>query len=153
MNYGYLQYFMIVLEKMIQVMKYVLNSPKYLVLIYDLGLNSYVVIILSLLSCWLFTYDDVYPNWIKLRVCGKTLMMNYAEDLVSLMIHILYFKLWLIVIKSWCCIEVCLVVGLKGLYNVELKCPDYDCEELAYEINVIRILNDLPKCFIVIWRC
>ena len=67
----------------------------------------------------------LYPNWVELRVDGKTLMMNYEGDLVSLVIPILYFKLWLIVIKSWCCIGVCLVLGLIGCYDVELKCLDY----------------------------
>ena len=42
----------------------------------------------------------LYPNWVELRVDGKTLMINYEGDLVSLVIPILYFKLWLIVIKS-----------------------------------------------------
>ena len=53
-------------------------------------------------------------------------MMNYEGDLVSRVIPIFYFKLWLIVIKSWCCIGLCLVLGLIGLCDVELKCLDYD---------------------------
>ena len=53
-------------------------------------------------------------------------MMDYEGDLISLVIPILYFKLWLIVIKSWCCIEVCLKLGWIGWYDVELKCLDYD---------------------------
>ena len=73
----------------------------------------------------------LYSNWVELRVDGKTLMMNYEGDLVSLVIPILYFKLWLIVIKSRCCIGVCLVLGFKGWYYVELKFLDYDCEVLA----------------------
>ena len=52
--------------------------------------------------------------------------MNYEEDLVSLMIPILYFNLRLIVIKSWCCTWVCLVLVLIGCYDVELKCLDFD---------------------------
>ena len=35
-------------------------------------------------------------------------------------------QLWLIVINSWCCIGVCLVLRLIGWYDVELKCLDYD---------------------------
>ena len=52
--------------------------------------------------------------------------MNYEGDLVSFMVPIFYFKLWLIVIKSWYGIGVWLVLGLIGFYDVELKCLDYD---------------------------
>ena len=68
----------------------------------------------------------LFPNWVDLRVDGNNLMMNYEGDLVSVMIPILYFKLCLIVIKSLCCIGVCLVLELIGWYDVELNCLDYD---------------------------
>ena len=87
------------------------------------------MILITLLSCWLLNYDDFYPNWVELRVYGKTLMMNYEGDLVSLMILIIYFKLWLIVFKSWCCIGVWLLLQFIGWYDVELRC--LDCEVLA----------------------
>lgn len=54
-----------------------MNWPKYIVLSYNLVLNCDVVILLAMLSCWLLTYDDVYQNWVELRVYGKTLIMNY----------------------------------------------------------------------------
>ena len=52
--------------------------------------------------------------------------MNYEGDLVSLVIPIIYFKLWLIIIKSWGCIGVCLVLGLIGWHDIELGCVDFD---------------------------
>ena len=55
------------------------------------------------------------------------------------MISIIYFKLWLIVIKSLCCIGVYLVLGLIGWYDVELKCLYYDCE-VYKDVNVIRVV-------------
>ena len=40
----------------------------------------------------------LYPIWFDIKVDGKTLMMDYEGDLVSIVIPILYFnygKLWL----------------------------------------------------------
>ena len=38
-----------------------------------------------------------------------------------------YFQLWLIMVESWYYIEACVVLGLIGWYDVELKYLDY-CE-------------------------
>ena len=51
-----------------------------------------VVIQLALLSCWLVLCDDIIPllDWVK--GAGKTLMMDYEGDLVSLVISTVYFN-------------------------------------------------------------
>ena len=76
-----------------------MNRPKSF-LTDDLVLNYDVVILLDVLSCLLLNYYDLCTNWVELRVYSKTLMVNYEGDLVSLINLILYFKLWLIVMKS-----------------------------------------------------
>ena len=58
MNYSPI---MLVLEKFIYVMKYVLNGPKYLILSYELVMDCDIVIHLDLLTCWLLIYDIVTP--------------------------------------------------------------------------------------------
>ena len=91
------------------------------------------------------------PNWVKLRVDDKTWMMNYEGDLVSLVIHIIYFKLWLIVIKSWCCKGVCLVLGLIGWYVIELKCLDYDLWGVGLRCICYKNGGWLPMCLSMKW--
>ncbi len=63
-------------------------------------MNCDVVILLAILSYWSLNDDDVMPQLDCVRVDDKTLMMDYEGYFVSLVTPILYFKLWLIVIKS-----------------------------------------------------
>ena len=83
--------------------------------------DSSRLVIMLIIELWCC----IPKNLVELRVHGKALMMSYGGDLVSLMISIIYFKMWLIVIKSWCCIGVCLVLGLIGWYDVKSKWLDY----------------------------
>ena len=54
----------------------------YLVSNYDLKMNCVIEMQLDLLFYWLLLCDDV--SWVKSWVDGKTLMIDYEEDLVSL---------------------------------------------------------------------
>lgn len=63
-----------------------------LILIYELVMDCDVVIQIALLSCWLLLCDDIKHYWVELKFDGKTLMMDYEGDLVSLVISTLYFK-------------------------------------------------------------
>ena len=76
-----------------------------------------------------------------MTVYGKTLMINYEGDLKSLMISILYFKLWLIVIKSLFDIGVCLVLGLIGWYDIELKCLEYVARLIKVYIYIRMVMT------------
>ena len=88
-------------------------------------MNCDIVVLIAFLTCWLLNYDVVHINGIEMTVYGKILMMNYEEDLVSLMISIIYFELWLFLIKQWCYIGEILVLGFIGWYDVELTFVDY----------------------------
>ena len=55
-----------------------------------------LVILLVIIVWWCYS-----PCLVELWFDGKTLMIDYEEDLVSLRIFYLHFQLWLIVVKSW----------------------------------------------------
>ena len=59
-------------------------------------------------------------------------MINFERGLVSFVIPILYSNLWLIVIKWWCGVGVCLIYGWYGCYEVKLNFPYYGCEVLLW---------------------
>ena len=66
-----------------------------------------------------------HPYWVDLKVDGKTLMMDYEGDLVSLVIPILYFNCGYLRLSDDIALNHILYYDLYGWYDVELKCLDY----------------------------
>ena len=68
----------------------------------------------------------LHPFWVELRVYGKTLMMDYEEDLVSLVISTLNFNYGYWWLSDGVVSKYALYQNLQVWYDVELKkCIDY----------------------------